>query len=131
MIVPIPEDIYAYESKSVGNLTKRQAISFGLGGAAVLGIFIPLMIYTQSSTIAAIAAFFIAMPVFLCGIIRKDGQPFEKVIRYRMEWKKRSGPRPYRAGNFYEDIQVLEQEENSNDFPKKGLQKHWDKKTKK
>lgn len=120
MIVEIPDDIYAYESKAIGNLTKRQALCFAGGGGVVLGVFIPLFQVTQSSTLAALVSFSIAIPLFfLCAVVRRDGQPLEKVLKYRMRWKKRPHKRPYHVSNFYEEINQLDKEAWSDDIQNK------------
>lgn len=110
MIVSIPEDIYAYDAKVFGNLTKRQGVCLLLSVIVVLGSFLPILFWTQSSTLAGMAAFVLAVPLFFCALIKKEGQPFEQIVRYRLNWKRRCHKRAYHMSNCYEEIQNLAKE---------------------
>lgn len=110
MIVSIPDDIYAYESKAVGNLTFRQAICLFASAATVFASFLPIYLLSKSVEIASLVSFVVAVPIFFCAIIKKEGQPFEKLIRYRLAWKKGCHQRPYRMSNLYEDLEKIEKE---------------------
>lgn len=119
MIVSIPEDIYGYESKSVGNFTLRQVVCFCIALAVIAPTLALLYLLTGSIDLAATVAILLGMPVLLCGFIKQDGQPLEKVIRYKLLWKfKYPHNRPYQMDNLYQRIEKeaarLETEEAQN-----------------
>ena len=106
MIVSIPEDIYGYESKSVGNFTLRQVVCFCLALAVIAPTLVLLYWLTGSIDLSATVAILLGMPVLLCGFIKQDGQPLEKIIRYKLLWKfKYPHNRPYQMDNLYQRIE--------------------------
>ena len=78
--VPVPKDLTKVKTKVAFNLTKRQLITFGLGGLAG----IPAYLFTRSSIgneSAALLMIGLMLPFFAFGIYEKDGQPLEKVLK--------------------------------------------------
>lgn len=119
MIVSIPEDIYGYESKSVGNFTIRQVVCISLSLVVIIATIVLLYLLTGIVEISAFVAAILGVPISLCGIIKQDGQPLEKVIRYKLLWKfKYPHNRPYQMDNLYQRIEReaarLETEETQN-----------------
>lgn len=106
MIISIPEDIYGYESKTMGNFTPRQVACFGLSLAVIAPTTILLMLTTNSVDLAATVGILLGMPILLCGFVRQDGQPLEKIIYYKLRWKFRyPQARPYHMENLYDRIE--------------------------
>lgn len=70
--VQIPKDLNDIKQKFMFGLTKRQVVSFGIGG--VLGI--PLFFLTRS-TLGVSGAIFamgaVAAPALICGLYKKTG----------------------------------------------------------
>ena len=119
MIVSIPEDIYGYESKSVGNFTIRQVVCISLSLVVIIATIVLLYLLTGIVEIAAFVAAILGVPISLCGIIKQDGQPFERVICYKLRWRfKYPHNRPYQMDNLYQRIEReaarLETEETQN-----------------
>ena len=78
--VPVPKDLNAVKTKVMFNLTKRQLICFGAGGA--LGL--PLFFLTKShigSSAAAILMVMTVIPFMLLAMYEKNGRPFEKIAK--------------------------------------------------
>ena len=77
--VTVPKDLDKVKNKVVFNLTLRQIICIGAGGAAG----VPLYFLTKDvigSTWAATAMVMIMLPAFFFAMYEKDGQPLEKVL---------------------------------------------------
>ena len=102
--VQIPKDLNDIKQKFMFGLTKRQVVSFGIGG--VLGI--PLFFLTRSTlgvsgAIFAIGA--VAAPALICGLYKKNGIFFEQTIKNMFRYFKRPRKRTYRTVNLYECIE--------------------------
>lgn len=78
--VQIPKDLNDIKQKFMFGLTKRQVVSFGIGG--VLGI--PLFFLTRS-TLGVSGAIFamgaVAASALICGLYKKNGIFFEQTIK--------------------------------------------------
>lgn len=78
--VKIPKDLSLIKQKFILGLTKRQAISFGIG--AVMGF---TAFYICNTTINFQAACFalgiFAFPAIFCGIFNKNGMHFEQIVK--------------------------------------------------
>lgn len=77
--VTVPKDLDKVKNKVVFNLTLRQIICVGAGGA----VGIPLYFLTKDvigSTGAATAMVMVMLPAFFFAMYEKDGQPLEKVL---------------------------------------------------
>lgn len=125
MIVQIPEDIYSYEHKVWGNFTKRQLICGAIALLIIFPIFISVFLNTANPRLAAILSMLAAMPVLACGIIKKDGQHMEQILRYRyLQRFKYPQKRKFIMSNLYEIIQQNQKEYETEDEGKdKGLEK--------
>lgn len=99
--VPVPKDLTKVKTKVAFNLTKRQLVTFGLGG--LLGI--PAYLFTRGSIgneSAALLMIGLMLPFFAFGIYEKDGQPLEKVLKNFVNVTFLRPPgRPYRTNNGY------------------------------
>ena len=99
--VPVPKDLTKVKTKVALNLTKRQLVCFGLGGAAG----IPAYLLTRGSIgneSAALLMIGLMLPFFALGIYEKDGQPLEKALwNYISVTFIRPPDRPYRTENGY------------------------------
>lgn len=98
--VQIPKDLNDIKQKFMFGLTKRQVISFGIGG--VIGI--PLFFLTRgtlgvSGAIFAMGA--VAAPALICGLYRKNGVFLEKQAGYMREYFTRPRKRYYKATNIF------------------------------
>lgn len=91
------------------NLTKRQLICFGAGGA--LGL--PLFFLTKShigTSAAAILMVMIMVPFLLLAMFERNGRPFEKIARDMINVLfRRPKQRPYRTRNFYSMLEKQDQ----------------------
>lgn len=104
MIVRIPEDIYAYKPKLIGNFTLRQAL-FTVSAAIILFvIFIPLYALTHDTSFAGFIASLVATCIMLAGRIEKDGLPFEKYLFLKLKSHCHPDKRPFEMTNLYESI---------------------------
>ena len=77
--VTVPKDLEKVKNKVVFNLTLRQIICIGAGGA----VGIPLYFLTKDvigSTGAATIMVIVMLPAFFFAMYEKDGQPLEKVL---------------------------------------------------
>ncbi len=99
--VPVPKDLTKVKTKLVFNLTKRQLVCFGLGGA----IGVPVYLFSRASIgneTAAVLMIGLMLPFFAFGIYEKDGQPLEKVLmNFVGAVFLRPQVRPYRTDNGY------------------------------
>ena len=99
--VSVPKDLTKVKTKLVFNLTKRQLVCFGLGGA----IGIPVYLFSRASIgneTAAVLMIGLMLPFFAFGIYEKDGQPLEKIIKNFVNVVfLRPQVRPYRTDNGY------------------------------
>ena len=106
MYIPIPDDIYGYESKTFGNFTARQVVCFLLGLAVIAPMLFVMLRATGSVDLSALVAILLGMPVLMCGFIKQDGQYLERVILFKLRWKfKYPQHRPFRMHNLYLDIE--------------------------
>ena len=102
--VPVPKDLSKVKTKVALNLTRRQLISFSLGG--LVGFFI----YSNTkklvpSDIALLIMIAGVLPFFFLGVYEKDGLTFEKLIKYYYESKIRNPEvRIYKNSNSYEAL---------------------------
>ena len=77
--VTVPKDLEKVKNKVVFNLTLRQILCVGAGGA----VGVPLYFLTKDvlgTTGAATAMVLVMLPAFLFAMYEKDGQPLEKVL---------------------------------------------------
>ena len=99
--VPVPKDLTKVKTKVAFNLTKRQLVTFGLGGL----VGIPAYLFTRGSIgneSAALLLIGLMLPFFAFGIYEKDGQPLEKVLKNFVNVTFLRPPgRPYRTNNGY------------------------------
>ena len=99
--VPVPKDLTKVKTKVAFNLTKRQLVTFGLGGL----VGIPAYLLTRGSIgneSAALLMIGLMLPFFAFGIYEKDGQPLEKVLKNLISVSFLRPPgRPYRTNNGY------------------------------
>ena len=99
--VPVPKDLTKVKTKVAFNLTKRQLVTFGLGGL----VGIPAYLFTRGSIgneSAALLMIGLMLPFFAFGIYEKDGQPLEKVLKNFISVSFMRPPgRPYRTDNGY------------------------------
>ena len=99
--VPVPKDLTKVKTKVAFNLTKRQLVTFGLGGL----VGIPAYLFTRGSIgneSAALLMIGLMLPFFAFGIYEKDGQPLEKVLKNFVSVTFLRPPgRPYRTDNGY------------------------------
>ena len=99
--VPVPQDLTKVKTKVAFNLTKRQLVTFGLGGL----VGIPAYLFTRGSIgneSAALLMIGLMLPFFAFGIYEKDGQPLEKVLKNFVSVTFLRPPgRPYRTDNGY------------------------------
>ena len=97
--VPVPKDLTKVKTKVAFNLTKRQLVTFGLGGL----VGIPAYLFTRGSIgneSAALLMIGLMLPFFAFGIYEKDGQPLEKVLKNFISVSFMRPPaRPYRTDN--------------------------------
>lgn len=96
--IKIPKDLSLIKQKFILGLTKRQAISFGIGGAMGFIAF-----YICNSTIGFQAACFalgiFAAPAVFCGLYQKNGLHFEQVIKLMIEFFRKPKERTYQSEN--------------------------------
>lgn len=99
--VPVPKDLTKVKTKVAFNLTRRQLVTFGLGGL----VGIPAYLFTRGSIgneSAALLMIGLMLPFFAFGIYEKDGQPLEKVLKNFVNVTFLRPPgRPYRTNNGY------------------------------
>ena len=99
--VPVPKDLTKVKTKVAFNLTKRQLVTFGLGGL----VGIPAYLFTRGSIgneSAALLMIGLMLPFFAFGIYEKDGQPLEKVLKNFISVSFMRPPaRPFRTDNGY------------------------------
>ncbi len=102
--VQIPKDLNDIKQKFMFGLTKRQVVSFGIGGA--MGI--PLFFLTRgalgvSGAIFAMGA--VAAPALICGLYKKNGIFFEQVVKNMFRYFKLPRKRNFRTVNLFESIE--------------------------
>ena len=100
--VSVPKDLNKVKTKVALNLTKRQLISFSIGG--IIGI--PVYWHLRKPFGNDIAVFLMMgciLPFFFAAIFEKDGIVFEKYIGYVIKQKFiYPKVRLYKTENFYE-----------------------------
>ena len=99
--VPVPKDLTKVKSKVMFNLTKRQLICFGCGGALGIPLYF-LLRDPLGTTTAALLMIFTMLPFFAFAMYEKNGQPLEIILRQIIDtlWK-RPKERPYETHNLY------------------------------
>ena len=116
--VPVPKDLTKVKSKVALNLTKRQLIFFGLGGAVGISFYL-LTRKILGSDISAILMVTLMLPFFFMAMYEKDGLPFEKIALYVLQQKfLLPQTRPYKTENFYRQIDDLVKKEGVPDGKK-------------
>ena len=106
--VNVPKDWSGIKRKAIFNLTKRQLVSFALGG--IVGIpFYNLTKDILGPDISALGMVVVMLPFFFLAMYEKDGFPAEK-IAYFMIRQKLLVPaiRPYRAENIFQQMEEVE-----------------------
>lgn len=110
--VQVPKDLTKVKTKVMFNLTKRQLVCFGCGGA--IGVLFYLLTKNAlGTTMAASIMILLVLPFFMFAIYEKDGRPLEKVLMNIIRTKYLlPGIRPYKTENMYAVIQrqIYEQE---------------------
>ena len=95
----------AVKTKVLFNLTRRQLICFGIGGAVALPLFFLCKKYMEAS-VASLVMIFALLPFMLLGIYEKNGQPFEKTVQNILQvCFLRPKTRPYMTDNFYSAVE--------------------------
>lgn len=110
--VQVPKDLTKVKTKVMFNLTKRQLVCFGSGGAIGVGIYF-LTKNALGTTTAATIMILLVLPFFMFAVYEKDGRPLEKVLMDVIRTKFLApGIRPYQTENMYAVIQreIKEQE---------------------
>ncbi|MBR2482112.1 MAG: PrgI family protein, partial [Oscillospiraceae bacterium] len=98
-------DLNAVKTKVLFNLTRRQLICFGIGGAVALPLFFLCKKYMDAS-VASLVMIFALLPFMLLGIYEKNGQPFEKAVQNILQvCFLRPKTRPYMTDNFYSAVE--------------------------
>lgn len=99
---PIPRDLSKVKTKILFNLTKRQLVCFGLGALAGVPVFFISRHFGVDVSSAVMRMMYVMVPFFLFAMYEKNGQPLEKVLRYRFRAVFiRPKVRPYRTLNYY------------------------------
>lgn len=77
---PIPQDVFAYKTKAIGNFSARELV-FGAIGVAVTaaGIF-GFFSFIEDTSMRALVSVLPALPFFLIGFVKIYNTPFEKII---------------------------------------------------
>lgn len=110
--VQVPKDLTKVKTKVMFNLTKRQLVCFGGGGALGVGFYF-LAKNALGTTVAASIMILLVLPFFMFAVYEKDGRPLEKVLMNVIRTKFLvPGIRPYKTENMYAVIQreIYEQE---------------------
>ena len=102
--VKIPKDLANIKQKFIMGLTKRQAISFGIGAAIGFPAFYIFneMIGLQAGCFALGIA---VIPAFISGMYKKNGMFFEQVIKLIIEFLKKPKVRTYQSENTFEMLE--------------------------
>ncbi len=99
--VLIPKDLTRIKPKFIFGLTFRQVVSFGLGAAFGVPVFLLLRpaLGDNASSYIMIACM---LPFFLLAMYEKNGQPLEVVVHQIVQAKFiRLKHRPYQTNNAY------------------------------
>lgn len=111
MYISVPRDLTRVKTKVFFNLTKRQIICFGIGGAIGLPVFFLVKSIAVNISFATLAMLAVMMPAFMMAMYEKNGQPLEVILKHYIEAKfVRPKIRPYKTNNYY---RVIEQIANS------------------
>lgn len=103
--VQVPKDLTKVKTKVMFNLTKRQLVCFGGGGALGVGFYF-LTKNALGTTVAASIMILLVLPFFMFAVYEKDGRPLEKVLMNVIRAKFLvPGIRPYKTENMYAVIQ--------------------------
>ena len=74
--VQVPKDLTKVKTKVMFNLTKRQLVCFGSGGAIGVGIYF-LTKNALGTTTAATIMILLVLPFFMFAVYEKDGRPLD------------------------------------------------------
>lgn len=77
--VTVPKDLEKVKNKVVLNLTARQIVCMGIGGAIGVPLYF-LVKDTMGSSGAATIMVVVMLPAFFFAMYEKDGLPLEKVL---------------------------------------------------
>ena len=106
--VAVPKNLSGIKTKVAMNLTKRQLVCFGSGGAVGIPfyIFTKGVIGTQASALIMVA---LMLPFFFLAMYEKDGFPAEKILYFMLRQKILTpGIRPYKSENLYRQLEEKE-----------------------
>jgi hypothetical protein len=99
--VSVPRDLSRVKEKVFLNLTKRQALCFGVAILIGLPLFF-LIKKTGNTSLASLVMIAVMIPFFLLGMYERNGQPFEVCLKQFIEFAfVRPKRRPYRTDNYY------------------------------
>ena len=116
MVVQIPKNIYSYEHKVAGNLTKRQLICGSIALVIIFPIFITVFQKTGNSSLAGLLCLAASLPVLACSVAKRDGQYWDQILRYRFRQKfLYPQKRKYVMRNLYEIIEQDQKEYEKTD----------------
>ena len=111
--VSVPKDLTKVKNKVAFNLTKRQLICIGIGGA----VGIPFFFLTRDvigMTNAMTIMVFLMLPAFMFAMYEKDGMHLEDILMHVLNVKFfRPSVRTYETENYYETD--LEKSESKNE----------------
>lgn len=103
--VSIPKDLSRVKSKFLFNLTKRQAVCFGLG--ALTGV--PAFFLAKDAlgvSPSVLLMMLLMLPFFLLAMFERHGQPLEVLIRHFIQARfVRPRIRVWQNDNFYQTIE--------------------------
>ena len=103
--VPVPKDLTRVKSKFLFNLTKRQAVCFGLGALAGLPVFF-LTKEAIGVSMAAALMIVIMLPFFMFAMFERNGQPLGVLLKHYIQARfVRPRTRVFETENFYATLE--------------------------
>lgn len=113
--VRVPKDLSKVKNKIAFNLTKRQLICFGIGGAIGISLYSLVKDFLGIS-FAGLLMVGVMLPFFLLGTMEKNGLPLEKVLFYYvLQNYIFPAERPFATKNTYAHMRQEEREKKAVD----------------
>lgn len=78
----MPQDVFKYKAKFIGNFTIRQSIFYSVGVALGMGVFFGAFggLHSEMRNIQILVTACVMVPIFLWGTWAPFGQPLEKIV---------------------------------------------------
>ena len=98
--VQVPKDLTRVKTKVALNLTKRQLIGFSIAGLVGIPTYLLLKKALPNDVSMIIMSIF-TLPILFVTLYEKDNLPFEKILKYILDFRRSEKIRVYKTDSIY------------------------------